>query len=85
MFPRVAQSGVAGNTTTAHLRAFGKRMSKPGHTASLRAGHATAAFEGGSEPHTIKAFGMWKSDAWTSYVRVRPSTAARHVQAVYQR
>ena len=85
MFPRIGKNGVAGNTTTAHLRAFGKSMSKQGHTASLRAGHATAAFEGGSAPHTIKAFGMWKSDAWTSYIRVRSSTAAKHMQAVYRR
>ena len=60
-------------------------MSKPGHTASFRAGHATAAFEGGSAPHTIKAFGMWQSDAWTAYIRVRPATATRHVNAVYKR
>eukprot|EP00937_MAST-01D_sp_MAST-1D-sp2_P002391 g2391.t1 len=56
MFPRLAKGGTACNTTTKHLRASGKVMSKPGHTASFRAGHATAAFEGGSAPHTIKAF-----------------------------
>ena len=33
---------------------------------------------------TIKAFGMWKSDAWTTYVRVRPDTAAAHMDAVYK-
>ena len=84
MFPRISRCGRVGYTTTKHVRDFGKHMSKPGHTASFRAGHATAAFEGGSAPHTIKAFGMWKSDAWTTYTRVRPATAAKHVQAVYR-
>ena len=84
MFPRVSRHGSIGNTTTQHLRAFGKRMSRRGNTASFRAGHATAAFAGGSDPHTIKQFGMWKSDAWTTYVRVRPDTAAAHMDAVYK-